>query len=479
MAAFAVAMLAILGSAVVMLGNDSSASYAEDYGQVYEIDLAPGFRYAYTPTYPSDLNVTTSIEKYESAGITASVTSGTLSVTVNEGITSGSYDLILKAETSTGGLVQTAYQHIRFNIVSGLSVSGSINDIIAGASVDFTPSASSGMTSNISWSVKSGTELPDGLTLSNGKVTGTPTTVGVNTVSLTANAGGETKDLVITFTVYNVIVGGSAETIFSNGIAVSSTAITQTGSDLGVTWAVTTGTLPAGFTLNPTTGVVSGSSTTLQETTVTLTGTAANGPAQTATKTVTIKSEPKVSVTSDGSDIIVYPGSASQTLQMNATAGTSAVTWSVSSATGVSISPTGLLTVTDAASSGTVTVTATTAYGATATKVITIIKEPTAAITGNDSLTAMAGAPATAGYTCNVAGSWTIASDAPAGVTVTIDDNGVLSLSGSSPVSAFDVTIVLTTEGGQEVTKIVTCQIVSQLIFSNNPSSGAAVYVIA
>lgn len=287
-AALVMALLAILGSAVVMLGNESNAAIEGDYGEVYEIDLAPGFSYTYTPTYPADLDVTTTILDYEDEGIDATIDGSTISVSVKNGVTSGSYDLIIQAQTNTGGLSQTAYQHIRFNVVSGLVVNPGqvINDIIAGASVNFTPQASSGM-DTVSWTSK---QIPDGMSFDGTTLTGTPTTVGLNTVILTASAKGQTQDLTVTFTVYNVIVDNEDEIIFSNGNSVSSTAIQQTGDDLGVTWAVTGGSMPDGFSLDSSTGVISGSSTTLQETVITITGTAANGPSQSITKQITIRS---------------------------------------------------------------------------------------------------------------------------------------------------------------------------------------------
>ncbi|WII08826.1 putative Ig domain-containing protein [Methanomassiliicoccales archaeon LGM-DZ1] len=466
------AAIAILGAAALVAdGHDGSdAAYSEDYGTVYGIDLAPGFSYSYTPSYPSDLAVTTTIEKYESAGISASMSGKTLSVSVKDGVTSGSYDIILKASSSTGGVSQTAYQHIRINVVSGLSVSGSINDIIKGASVSFTPSGSSGMGA-VTWSVKSGTSLPAGLTLSGGKVTGTPTAVGTQTVSLTATAAGESKDLIVHFTVWSKIAGGSAQTITSHGDTVSSAAISN-ASDIGVTWKVTKGTLPAGFSLNASTGAISGKSAALQSVTVTITGTSSHGPAQTATKQITVRSEPALSLTGPSS-LITYPGAPDKTAVFAATSGTSAVTWSVTSATGVSISA-GTVTVTDGASAGSVTVTAKTAYGQTATKTLAITKEASAAISGDASLGTTVGTAATQTYTSNVGGTWAV-SGAPAGTTVSISSAGVLSVSGSSP-AIFNLTITHTTPGGQSVTKTVSCSIVSQLVFTSLPSSGVIAY---
>lgn len=113
-------MLAVAGVAgLVVLASDSdeSAVAYTGYGTVYEADLAPGFSYTYAPTYPSDLTVTTTIEKYEGTRINASFSSSTLTVSVKDGITSESCDIILKATSTTGGVGQTAYQHIRVNVV--------------------------------------------------------------------------------------------------------------------------------------------------------------------------------------------------------------------------------------------------------------------------------------------------------------------------------------------------------------------------
>ena len=323
----------------------------------------------------------------------------------------------------------------------------------------------------VSWTSK---QIPDGMSFDGTTLTGTPTTVGLNTVILTASAKGQTQDLTVTFTVYNVIVDNEDEIIFSNGNSVSSTAIQQTGDDLGVTWAVTGGSMPDGFSLDSSTGVISGSSTTLQETVITITGTTANGPSQSITKQITIRSEPAVDVTSgNGTTVTTYPGAGDKTLQLSATAGTSDVTWSVSEATGVSIDQSGLLTVTSEAATGTVTVTVQTAYGGSDTLVISIVNEQTASISGNDALTAKAGEPATGAYTSNVTGTWSVDSEgAPVGVTVEISELGVLSISGSAPTDSFSVTITLTTAGGQAVQKTVTCQIVSALIFNDVPTNG-------
>jgi hypothetical protein len=54
----------------------------------------------------------------------------------------------------------------------------------------------------------------------------------------------------------------------------------------------------------------------------------------------------------------------------------------------------------------------------------------------------------------------------------------VLTLSGASPTSEFSVIVEGTTPGGQDLTKTVACQVVSQLIFSTTPSNGVIIYEI-
>jgi hypothetical protein len=487
----AVLMTAVIATSSVAVFSSGSvnAAYSQDYGTVYNIDIAPGFSYTYTPAYPSDLSVTTTIEKYESAGIDASVSNNTLTVSVKNGITAGSFDLVLKASTATAGLTQTAYQHIRFSIVDTLSVSGSINNTVQGFSINFTPAGSSGMGAVI-WTVKTGTSLPAGLSLSGGKITGIPTTVGTQTVSLTATAAGETKDLVISFIVYNIIVGGTAETIFSTGNTVSSAVISQITSgdataNLTVSWSVKTGTIPTGFSLDPSTGVISGSSTANQESVVVIEGkTSGVTPSQSTIKTITVRSEPAMTVSSDESTVITYTGNTTdKTLQMTTASGTSAIVWSVlPTLTGVSIDQSGVLKVTGAAAvtSGTaVTVTATSAYGQTSTKVITIIVEDITSISGASSFAALAGTPGTTAFTAGEDVTWGVdTTNVPVGTTVAIDQYGVLTLSGNNPTSAFTVTVTATTSGGQVLTTEVTCQTVSQLIFTNVPANGVVVYEI-
>jgi hypothetical protein len=44
-----------------MTAENNNAAYSEDYGSVHNILIGQGFSYTYTPIYPSDLTVTTTI----------------------------------------------------------------------------------------------------------------------------------------------------------------------------------------------------------------------------------------------------------------------------------------------------------------------------------------------------------------------------------------------------------------------------------
>ncbi|MGE4212274.1 MAG: Ig domain-containing protein [Candidatus Methanomethylophilaceae archaeon] len=73
-----------------------------------------------------------------------------------------------------------------------------------------------------------------------------------------------------------------------------------------MSWAVTSGTIPAGFFLNASTGAISGSLTVNHSFTVTITGTSANRPSQIVTKQITIISEPVVTLSSASNEIFIY-----------------------------------------------------------------------------------------------------------------------------------------------------------------------------
>ena len=481
-AVFAVLVMAFSGAAFMVDSQQSDAT-GEDlsatYGTPTNINIAPGYRWTYTPDFPSDLTQYLTVSLKVNDSNVGSVSGKTVTVNIPTNASTGTkYNVVIQA-SMTSPVSQTAYQYVTFTVVNGLSVSGTINDIIKGSNINFTPVGTSDM-GDVTWAVTSGKTLPAGLTLSNGKVTGTPTALGEQTVYLTATANGQSKDLEVTFTVYSKIVGGAAETIRSYNTSVSSTAISN-GSDIGVTWAVTSGTLPAGFTLNSSTGVISGKSAEVKSTTLTITGTSSHGPVQTASRQITIQSEPTLTLSCSES-ILTYKNNATEKTATMTVSDSSAKIWTISDFSGASISD-GVLKVknsTDVGMDQTVTVSCSTAYGQTKTCNVTVSVEDTLAITGDEVLNILAGSEGgnTSAFTVT-GGSDNVlaASTTVTGMNVGIS-NGQLHADKASIGTDNTATVTVTSAAGQTASMDVTVNVYSQLVFTSAPTGGAIIYAV-
>lgn len=175
-----------------------------------EISIAPGMRYTYKPTYPAGLTVTTVIQSQgigsATDGTWGSMSSGTLIVDVPSSASPGTqYNIVLKATSENPH--QEAPIEIRLNIVGNMAVSGAQANVVTGSSISMTPTVT-GM-GTFTWAVTPGKTLPAGLSLeaSTGKVTGTPTAMGVNTIYITVTSSyGESADLAVSFSVVPQLV---------------------------------------------------------------------------------------------------------------------------------------------------------------------------------------------------------------------------------------------------------------------------------
>ena len=478
-AAFAVLAILLAGSFVF---SEESDAIGEDlsttYGEATNINIAPGYRWTYTPEFPSDLTQYLTVSLQVNDGNIGSVSNKTITVNIPTSATVGTvYNIVIKA-SMTSPIAQTAYQYVTFTVVNGLDVSGTINDIVKGSNISFTPTGSSDMGA-VSWAVTSGKTLPAGLTFSNGQVSGIPTEIGLQTVYLTATAKGQSKDLEVSFTVFSKIVGGEAQTIKSYNSDVSSDAVVN-GSDIGVTWAVTSGTLPEGFSLNSDTGVVSGRSAAVQSSTITITGTSSHGPSQSATKQITIQSEPALVLSCDDS-ILTYKNYASERSVSITSSASSAKTWSVSEFSGASVDN-GTLVVVNPTTIGmdqTVTVTCSTVYGQTATIDVGVDVEDTLAISGDTTLNLLAGTEgSTVAFTVTGgSGNVMTASTEAAGLSVRIADGKLYAIDYSAEQDLI-ATVMVTSAAGQTVTVDVDVNVFNQLVFSSVPTAGAIIYAV-
>ncbi|MGD0065515.1 MAG: putative Ig domain-containing protein [Streptosporangiaceae bacterium] len=157
---------------------------------------------------------------------------------------------------------QSATQVLSITVSAGVSTTFSAPPgAIVGAAYTDTLTATGG-TTPYTWSVNAGT-LPAGLTLSSaGVLSGTPTTAGSYPFSVNVvdkNGGIATASITL------VVVTGLALTFGTPPGGVVGTAYTDTltasGGTTPYTWSVSAGALPAGITLNASTGVLSGTPT--------------------------------------------------------------------------------------------------------------------------------------------------------------------------------------------------------------------------
>lgn len=160
-----------------------------------------------------------------------------------------------------------------------------------GTPYSFTLSATGGV-GPYTWSLVSGS-LPAGLSLSSaGVVSGTPSAVttgasGASFVLKAANSAGCQTSLTFTLRICPVIL--LSPTTLPNGAMTQAYSQTITSSNGAAphVYAVSSGSLPAGLSLNPSTGVISGTPTSSAAQTFTLSSTDANGCMGSRSYTVT------------------------------------------------------------------------------------------------------------------------------------------------------------------------------------------------
>ena len=213
---------------------------------------------------------------------------------------------------------------------------------ITGADVDAgysaTPSSTGG-TGPFTYAVTSGS-LPAGLALNpaTGAISGTPSAIGSTTFTITETDGdGQTASRTYTLTV------GPPPTITTPALP---TAALGTSYDQGLTtangagpftWSVTSSALPAGLTLNPVTGAISGTPSSAGTSQFTVTVTDANHQNASHVFTLQTISRPSIITASVPEGSVGVPYSA----PLAATGGTAPYGWSGAAGlpTGLSVNP--------------------------------------------------------------------------------------------------------------------------------------------
>ncbi|MEZ5367387.1 MAG: putative Ig domain-containing protein, partial [Bryobacterales bacterium] len=252
----------------------------------------------------------------------------------------------------------TDSQALSIEVLQGPSITtSSFSAATVGQSISASFEATNG-TTPYTWSIISGA-LPAGLALntSTGAITGSPTTA--ETASFTAqvsDANSVTDTKALTWTV-NAAPSITTSTLPETTVgAPYSSSLAATGGTGALTWSIASGALPAGVTLNPTTGALTGTPTA--EGTASFTVKAADTNSIETTKALSIVVNPAPSITTSSLPFGVTTVAYSQTAE--ATGGTAPLSWSIASGAllaGLTLNPsTGAITGTPAAT-GTATFT--------------------------------------------------------------------------------------------------------------------------
>lgn len=207
------------------------------------------------------------------AGLSLNAASGLISGTPTAAATSA---FTIRALDSNGASGSRAYS---VTVNAGMAVGpAALPSAAVGAPYAQTVVATGG-TGSYTYSVSLGS-LPAGLTLgsSTGALSGTPTAAGTSSFTITAtDSNGATASRAYPFTV-NPALALNPATLPSGtaGTAYSQTLVASGGNG-SFTYSVSTGALPAGLTLQATTGALTGTPTTAAGSNFTVTATDGNG----------------------------------------------------------------------------------------------------------------------------------------------------------------------------------------------------------
>ena len=399
-----------------------------------------------TPTLPSGLAFDTSTGAISG---TPTATSSATTYTVTASNSGGSATVTVTILVNDAAPSSVTYSPNSFTLTKDVAMTS------------VTPTASGGTAT--SWSISP--SLPAGLTLdtSSGAISGTPTAVSSSTVyTVTASNAGGNGTATVTIQVndvapYSVSYSGTPFTL-TKGTAM--TAVTPSASGGAVdTWSISP-TLPAGLSLDTSTGKISGTPTAISSsTTYTITATNTGG-SSTASVTITVN-DVAPSIAYSGSPFTLTKGNAISTVAPT-TSGGSVTTWSISPTL-----PAGLTfdtsngeisgTPTAITSSATYTITATNTGGSDTATITIVVNDAAPVISySQNSYTLTKGTAMTAATPSASGGTvvtWTISPTLPVGLSFDTS-NGEISGTPTTITSSTTYTITATNTGGSDTATV-------------------------
>ena len=241
------------------------------------------------------------------------------------------------ADSSSPAQTATASQSL--TVATGLHVSGStVPDAVSGAAYNTVLSASGGL-NPVTWSVTSGS-LPAGLTLNpaTGAISGTPAAVGSSTFTLKVTDSSSPAQSGTSSSTLNVYAPLVVSATVPNAVAnqAYTGSLIATGGDAPFTWAITAGSLPAGLTLNSSTGQITGTPTTGGTVSFTVQATDSAHPPQVKQQAINFQTNSLLSIVTNTVPNLV--AGLLYNTQLSTQGGVGPITWNVSAG----VLPTGL-----------------------------------------------------------------------------------------------------------------------------------------
>ena len=252
----------------------------------------------------------------------------------------GNYSFAIKV-TDASSLVQSATTTVSLPVITAsttpttLTINSSSLPSGTIGSAYSTALQSSGGTAPYAWSFISG-NLPAGLSLntSTGLISGTPTAVGTASFSVAvadSSSPAQSKSVTLSIVIAPVSLAITTSALPAGTVGSSyATVLQASGGAAPYTWSISSGSLPAGLSLIPSLGIISGTPTAAGTVSFTATVADSENPAQTKSVTLSLAVAPAAltitsSALSSGTQNANYSGG------LQASGGTAPYAWSISS----------------------------------------------------------------------------------------------------------------------------------------------------